>query len=81
MLYDVVMVCVFKCMYCVAVVFMMQQLKSIGVLIHPNSDQLDMCDKVVKKVIMGGASMQGCCYATPHNIDTTLKVRKTQEKG
>lgn len=72
MLYVVVIVCVFKFLFCVSVVLMMQQLKSMGVLIHPNSDQLDILEKVVEIIIIDGANMKGNCYVQQYNIDTTL---------
>lgn len=50
---------------------MMQKLKSIGVLNHPNPDQLGMPKKVVEKVVMDGAGMKDSCHASIHNIETT----------
>lgn len=51
----------------------------MGVLIHPNSYQIDIPEKVVGKIVMGGASTKNSCStplrscSTPqHNIDTTL---------
>lgn len=42
---------------------MMHQLKSMGVLIHPNLNQLDIPDKVIEKVVMDGESTKGSCSA------------------
>lgn len=42
---------------------MMHQLKSMGVLFHPNSDQLDIPKKVVEKVVMDGEIKKGSCSA------------------
>lgn len=66
--YVVVVMCVFRFMYCVVVVFMMQQLKSIGVLIHPNLIHLD----IVEKVVLGGAITKGSCSSPNQNIFTTI---------
>ena len=46
---------------------MMQQLKSMGVLIHPNLNQLD----IAEKVDFGGAITKSSCSTLEHNIDTT----------
>lgn len=62
--YVVVIACVFKFMYCVAIIFMMQKLISMGILIHPNLDHLDIVDKVVEKVIMDGAIIKNS-YSPP----------------
>ena len=70
MLY-VVFICVFKFLYCISVVFMMQQLKSMGVLNHPISDQLELSQKIFEKVVMGGANTKAICSAPKHNIQTT----------
>lgn len=65
MLYVVFIVCVFKFMYYVEVVFMMQQLKSMVVIVHPNLDKLN----IVEKVVMGGAIIKGRFF--PHNTILT----------
>lgn len=80
MLYVVIVACVFKFMYCVAIVFMMQQLKSMSVLIHLNSDQLDITEKVVEKVIMDGASTKGNCFAPQYNIGTLLPQQDNMQR-
>lgn len=49
---------------------MMQKLKSMGVLNHLNLDQLDIPEKVVKKVVVGGSSTKDSCYASIHNTET-----------
>lgn len=64
----VVVVCKFKFMYCVVIVFIMQQLKSIDVLDHPNLNQLDIVVKLfgvvqARKVVI---------FPPQHNIDTTI---------
>lgn len=43
----------------------------MGVLNHQNLDQLDMLEKVVEKVVMGGASRKDNYFALYHNIETT----------
>lgn len=40
----------------------------MGVLNHPISYQLGIHEKVVEKVIMGGASMKDSCSTPHHNI-------------
>lgn len=72
MLYVVVIVCVFKFLFYVLVVFMMHQLKSMSVLINPNSDYFDIPEKVSKKVFMVGSRMKSSYSAPKHSIDTTL---------
>lgn len=54
-----------------SVVFMVQKLKSMGVLNHPSPYQLYMPEKVVEKVIMDGASTRDSCDASIQNIETT----------
>ncbi|CAL5188517.1 unnamed protein product [Lathyrus oleraceus] len=56
-----------KCIYDV-----IERLKSMGVLIHPNSYQLDIHEKVVENIVIDGASMKGSCSDPQYNIDTTL---------
>lgn len=76
MLYIVVIVCVFKFMYYVIIVFMMQQLKTMSVLIHPNSYQLD----IPEKYFMGVASKKGSCFVPQYNIDTTLPQQDSMQR-
>lgn len=71
MLYIITIVCVFQFLYCISVVFMMQQLKSMVVLNYPISYQLDISKKVVEKVVMHGANIKDSCSAPQHNIETT----------
>lgn len=49
-------------------VFIMQQLKSMGVLIHPNLNRLD----IVKKVVLDSANAKYSCSASQHNIYTIV---------
>lgn len=63
-----VVVCVFKFMYGVVVVFLIHQLQSMSVLILPNLNQLD----VVEKIILGGAGMKGSCSSPNYNMDTII---------
>lgn len=43
----------------------------MGVLNHPIIAQLDIHDKVVEKVVMGGASTKDRCFTPHHNIEIT----------
>lgn len=52
-----VVVCFLKNMYCIASVFMLQKLKLMGILVHPNLNLLNISEKFV----LDGISMKGSC--------------------
>lgn len=68
MLYVVVVVCVLKIMYCVGDVFMIQQLKSMSIPVHPNLNLLDLFEKV----FFSGANMKYSCSTPQHKIVTPV---------
>lgn len=48
----------------------MKQLKSISLLNHPISYQLDILEKIVENVVMDGVSIKGSCSSPQRNIET-----------
>lgn len=55
-------------MYCIAAIFSAQQLKFMGVLAHPNLNQLDLNGKV----ILGCAGTKDSCSVPEHKTEAVV---------